>query len=115
MHADEAHDVARVGGWALHIRRRSSPAGVSCPLVTSSSSDSRVAVDRGHKKGSSTRIGGAMEDKDGEQERWREQKEREQIRSGEARTWEEGERCGGRMLMAKVRNLAPAPPVICRI
>jgi hypothetical protein len=86
VHVDEAHDVARWGVGSLsddsgtiHIERGSSPSGVSCPPVTSSSSDSRFADDRGHGKGSSTRIGGAMEDKGGEQGWRQKQKKRERI------------------------------------
>jgi hypothetical protein len=52
----------------IHAGFGPSPAGDSCLPFTNSSSDSRVTVDRGHAKGSSTCIG-AVEEEDGERER----------------------------------------------
>jgi hypothetical protein len=102
-------------GGTIHAGRGPLPAGVSCPPVTSFSSDSWFADDRGHGKGSRTRIVGAMEDKGGEQGWWRKRKKRERIRSGGARGWEVGELCGGWMRVAKVRILTTAPPMIYMI
>jgi hypothetical protein len=105
---DEADDVAVRGlgfpsdaGGTIHAGYGPLPVGVNWPPFTSSFSASGVTIDRGHGKGSSIRIGGAMEDKDGKKGWRRKRKEREQIRSGEPHGREEDELHGGWMRMTR--------------
>jgi hypothetical protein len=96
MQVDEADDVALRGlgslsdaGRTIHTGYGPSLVRVSCPPFTNSSSASWVIVDRDHGKGSSTRVGGAMEDKGREQGWWWKPQKRKQIRRGGTCDWEE--------------------------
>jgi hypothetical protein len=93
---------------AGHRRPASAGSRSPTPLETVES------VDRGHTKGSSTRIG-AMEEEDGERRRRRRQRKRGWIRSGGARDEEGYEVRGGWMRTVEVRSLTPTPPVIYKI